>query len=503
MREFEIKLSVPADFVVPDLADPRLGVAAAEVLEPVRLSATYFDTVDLRLARHGVTLRRRTGGSDAGWHLKLPEVGGAPEAREEIQLGDDGSGTIPDQLLDLTAAYVRGRPLEVVATLDTDRRPTALQDAAGATLAELTDDTVTVSGGDQDGLVFREIEVEARSGSDKQVRRIGKRLLAGGAAPSRASSKLVQALGAPAAAAPDVLAPTRLGARAPAADAVAGSLRGNLARIVGYDPLARLGRPDAVHQMRVGVRRMRSTLRTYAPVLEPDWAGRIDAELSWLADELGGVREAEVFLDRIHRRIESMPPDDVDAAARRQLLSVLRADLRRGQARLSSSLRSTRYVSLLDQLVDAARAPQVLTGAEKPARKAVPALVQRSWRKLARGADALGTDSPEEEFHRVRKLAKRARYAAEDARAVAGDEAQTLAGEIERVQTVLGEHQDAAHAIEQLTAILDRPRLGVRTSFLIGAIVGTERALMAKTRGDFAGLWQRARRPRHRRWLKR
>lgn len=502
MREFEIKLSVPADFVRPDLVDPKAGITAAAAQDPITLSATYFDTADLRLARHGVTLRRRTGGSDAGWHLKLPEVGGPREAREEIHADDDGTAVPPEHLVALTTAHTRGLPLAEVARLETVRRPFALTDPNGTEIAELTDDTVTVAGGDQDGLVFREIEVEARDGSDQAIRRIGKRLAKSGDAVPQHSSKLVQALGARASAPPDLVAPARLGSRAPAADAVANSLRGNLTRIVGYDPLARLGRPDAVHQMRVGVRRTRSTLRTFAPVLDADWAAPLDAELSWLADALGGVREREVFLARIRGHIDALPPADVDPAARRQLLSLLSADLKRGQTQMTTALSSPRYLALLDQLIDAARAPRVVAGAERPARSAVPALVRRSWRKLAAGAETLGPDSAEEDYHRVRKLAKRARYAAEDGQAVAGKDAEALAAEIERVQTVLGEHQDAAHSAEQLGALLTRPRISVKTSFLIGVLVAVERTRMAVARGEFDAAWKRTRSPRHRRWLK-
>ena len=46
------------------------------------LSATYYDTADLRLLRSRMTLRRRRGGSDAGWHLKLPA---GADSRDEVR----------------------------------------------------------------------------------------------------------------------------------------------------------------------------------------------------------------------------------------------------------------------------------------------------------------------------------------------------------------------------------------------------------------------------------
>ncbi|MEO9197762.1 MAG: CYTH domain-containing protein, partial [Antricoccus sp.] len=66
--EIERKYDVPAGTPLPDLAD----IEGVQVGSPVEhlLEATYFDTVDLALARARITLRRRTGGDDAGWHLK-------------------------------------------------------------------------------------------------------------------------------------------------------------------------------------------------------------------------------------------------------------------------------------------------------------------------------------------------------------------------------------------------------------------------------------------------
>ena len=68
--ETEHKYDVDTDFAFPDLAGLSPGVVAAPP-QVQRLAATYFDTADLRLARAHITLRRRTGGSDAGWHGKL------------------------------------------------------------------------------------------------------------------------------------------------------------------------------------------------------------------------------------------------------------------------------------------------------------------------------------------------------------------------------------------------------------------------------------------------
>ncbi len=75
--ETEHKYDVEAGFVLPGLDGLPEGVTVAW---PRRhhLSATYFDTDDLALSQNRITLRRRTGGSDEGWHLKLPVTARAP-----------------------------------------------------------------------------------------------------------------------------------------------------------------------------------------------------------------------------------------------------------------------------------------------------------------------------------------------------------------------------------------------------------------------------------------
>ena len=70
-REIERKYDVEAGAALPSLVTMP-GVDRVEQRPPVELDAIYLDTDDLALARARITLRRRTGGGDEGWHLKLP-----------------------------------------------------------------------------------------------------------------------------------------------------------------------------------------------------------------------------------------------------------------------------------------------------------------------------------------------------------------------------------------------------------------------------------------------
>jgi inorganic triphosphatase YgiF len=197
--ETERKYDVDAGFVLPDLA----GHGDAVSMTPPgvqELAATYFDTDDLRLIGHHITLRRRTGGDDAGWHIKLP-VGGDTRREVHFPLGPPGR-TVPGEIAAEVARWSGGAPLRPVARLETRRTVRRLLDQAGEVLAEVADDQVTGSRPDpadperwrpQDS--WREVEVELKSGTPEVLDAAAAGLAAAGARPSRSASKLARVLG--------------------------------------------------------------------------------------------------------------------------------------------------------------------------------------------------------------------------------------------------------------------------------------------------------------------
>ncbi|MGY1724050.1 CYTH domain-containing protein [Blastococcus sp. SYSU DS0533] len=195
--EIERKFDVDGEFTVPRL-DEVPGVAA--VADPVvhELTAVYHDTPDLRLVRARVTLRRRTGGPDEGWHLKLPA--GAAARRELHAPLADGTDVAPAELLEVIGGLLAGEVPAPVVTMRTRRVVTALRDAAGRVLAELADDTVTATvgagtgGGAPEVRSWRELEVELVDGPEPLLAAVGEVLLAAGARPSPRASKLAFAL---------------------------------------------------------------------------------------------------------------------------------------------------------------------------------------------------------------------------------------------------------------------------------------------------------------------
>src|SRR3954454_17819911 len=195
--EIERKFEVDESFVLPGLA----GLpGVAEVREPVEhvLEAAYYDTADLRLARARVTLRRRTGGADAGWHVKLPAAAGA--RRELHSPVGRAAKTPPKAVLQPVLGVVRRAPTGQVAILRTRRLVTELADGAGRVLAELADDHVTGTalparpGEVTVVTAWREVEVELVDGDEELLAAVAAALISAGARPASAPSKLSRVL---------------------------------------------------------------------------------------------------------------------------------------------------------------------------------------------------------------------------------------------------------------------------------------------------------------------
>lgn len=199
LTEIEQKFDVPAGFVLPGLTGP--GVAGQTPPDVLHLSATYFDTAGLRLAAAKITLRRRTGGTDAGWHIKLPV---SADTRRELHfpLGE-AELEVPAPVAAEVAQWTDGEPLRPVARLETRRTVRRLVDQSGQPLAEIADDEVTGSRPDPADPArwrpagrWRELEVELVSGTRSLLNATAGQLRAAGASPSRSASKLARVLAA-------------------------------------------------------------------------------------------------------------------------------------------------------------------------------------------------------------------------------------------------------------------------------------------------------------------
>lgn len=499
-QEIERKLEVPARFRLPALSGASDDIGKVVPQPTLRLTADYFDTADLRLARNRITLRRRTGGGDDGWHLKLPHADQA--RRDEVRLPLTSAGQPPAALAHITLGVTRGAVLVPVATLRTERRPSLVYDGQGVVLAEMTDDRVSVTIGGKVSRRFRELEVEAAQGRNaNDLDSIVAALLAAGATESGFNSKVVRALGPRAIEPPDVPTPRKVRPHDTAGDAIQSLLARHVTAFIQHDLGVRRGLPDSVHQLRVAARRLRSALKVFAPLIDIDWATGLREELAWIAGALGAARDNEVLEIRLLAGLA-----EIDVKGTGQAAAVVRRELSRDEHKAArdatAAMQSARYLALLDALVEAAGAPRLSAASSAAAGKALPPLMRSTWQRLARAVRALRQNGPDEAWHAARIRAKQARYAADALVPVFGRPAKQLAAQLELVTELLGCHQDAAVAAQAAAALAATKGVGGDGGYALGLLHEAQRAEVRETRREFKRIWPTVAKSRRRRWLR-
>ena len=479
-REREDKYAVADDFVLPDLTDLAGDDGRLETAQQ-RLTSQYHDTAGGDLWTAGVTLRRRTGGSDDGWQLKLPAGAARTEVRSTAR-----SRTVPRPLADAVLGLARRRPLVPVAELTTERAVTRLLDAQGRLRAEVADDRVSsVTLGEESRLDhWREVEVElGEAGDEALLAAVGQRLSAAGAGPATHPAKLARALGLPA------VEHTETAAAATVADLVARYVREQCDEILRGDLALRLGEPR-VHKTRVALRRLRSTLRVYGALFDAEPAQRLESELRWLATLLGEVRDREVLQTRFEAQLAELPAELVLGPVAADLDTVLSGERRQHLQQLLGELGSPRQLELLEALGRWRTEPPFLEGASaavEQVRAPVRAARQQLRRRLRQAQQATGPHQ-EELLHRARKAAKRARYAAELA-VPAWSKAARHAERAQDLQTVLGEHQDSVVASVFLRRMgAEAGSRAGRNGFTYGLLCAREHERAERIRRDLPGL---------------
>jgi CHAD domain-containing protein len=477
----------PAETSVSPSFEGLSSVGRIERSPVQNLDAVYFDTPEYDLAAHGVTLRRRTGGPDAGWHLKLPA---GPDARTEVRLPlGDAAGGVPEQLRDVVLAIVRHKPLAPVARIETARTVDVLYGPSGEPLAEFCDDQVTASAGPDDARQgWREWELELVEDGDPDsgkllLDRLANRLLDAGAEPAGHGSKLAR-----------VLDGARGDSQAKAAestDPVHRAIAQHREELLVWDRAVRADAWDSVHQMRVVTRKIRSLLRASEEsfgITDDAW---VLEELRLLAGILGSARDAEVLAERYERALDELPPDLVRGPIRERLVEGAKRRYQAGWRRSLTAMRSERYFRLLDAL-DALVASEPTAsedGTERaPATIEYPYKRVRKAMKKARAAEAdaeVSAAHRDETLHKVRKRAKQLRYTA----AALGE--PEVADRAKAVQALLGDHQDSVVSRVHLSQEAIAARGANEDTFTYGVLFQQEAELALRSEEQLDGALKR------------
>lgn len=163
--EQEIKFEVNDDVAKPTF-EAVAHVDAVSKPTTMHLNAHYFDTPDLALSQAKITLRRRSGGKYAGWHLKTTTQEGRQETHVPLDSGNEND--VPDALKRLVSDHIGDQPLAEVARIQNQRTETLLLGKDGTPIAEFCDDLVTARSGSMSAPTrWREWEVEATQQAQK------------------------------------------------------------------------------------------------------------------------------------------------------------------------------------------------------------------------------------------------------------------------------------------------------------------------------------------------
>jgi CHAD domain-containing protein len=466
--EVERKFDVVDSTLSPSF-EGHSAVARVERSPSAHLEAVYFDTTDHDLAAHRITLRRRTGGSDAGWHLKLPA---GPDARTEVRcpLDDGVGGVVPDGLKDIVLAIVRDRPLGPVARISTDRTVDILYDPSGSPIAEFSDDKVIASAGEGDQQQWREWELELAEGASRDLLdRLANRLLDAGAMPAGHGSKLARVL---ASATADEPKPKPK----PKADPIHKAVAEHVRELVEWDRAVRADVYDSVHQMRVTTRKIRSLLQSAEGAFGISDDAWVLDELRQLAAVLGVARDAEVLAQRYEKALDELPEELVRGPIRRRLVDGAKRRYGSGLRRSLIAMRSDRYFRLLDALDGLVAAEPPPTAADdEPVTATIDSAYKRVRKAAKRASEAAGEDR-DESLHRIRKGAKRLRYTA------AATGADKVSDRAKSIQSLLGDHQDSVVSRTHLSQQADAAHRAGEDTFTYGLLYAREDELAIDAR---------------------
>ncbi|XNY99623.1 CHAD domain-containing protein [Micrococcus luteus] len=473
--EAEVTFVLDAEADLPDLS----AVFAQGEVREQSLRAVYLDTTDLLLLRNRVTLRRREGGTDDGWHLKLPAGADRLEVRPDLGTGA-GRWAVPATHLDALAEQLGGdweslpeaeRGLMPVAVLRTQRTEVDLLDAQGAVVATLCDDRVEAS---PSGRAWRELEVELMPGAAPELLDLTvMHLAAQGVEPSESPSKLGRALEKSLKRQETGKGPKK---KDPAGVLVMAYVAEQAAVIRAREAGVAADAPEAVHKSRVAIRRLRSTLRTFGALFEAEQADALRQELGWYARRLGAPRDAEVVSARILADLDDVPRADYDGPVKTRAAEELERRHAEAHAQLVKAQGSPRYGRLMDTLTEFVAAPPLAGQHGRKGKKVLPQMIADAVAVAAETAAAARAAATAPErlalLHETRKQAKAVRYAFEAMVPAFGETAAARAAEWEQVTEALGAVQDLETVLPALRRVRDAAVDAGESSYTYGWLAG-------------------------------
>ena len=249
--------------------------------------------------------------------------------------------------------------------------------------------------------------------------------------------------------------------------------------------------PEHVHEMRVAVRRLRAILRASRALFDDRWVERLRSELDWLGAALGLVRDLDVLHAYLQPRLAAL--EGAEHRAGQRVLRRLAADRTRARAGLNETLDSPRYPRILEQLETFLTRPPA-----SASDVSLPDVAATEWKRLRKAVQKLPGRPSVDELHAVRVKVKRARFAAELARAAAGERGKRFIHQAKKLQDILGDLQDAVVIEQYLHDAIDRTE---PAQALGRDLVKRQRKRRKKARAAFFEEWPKLKRRGREAWI--
>ena len=362
---------MPYSAAAPRLINPDLGlhnlVTRAGHNAGYAIDVTLLDAPDHRLIRSGVLLAHRVLDGRGEWYLASSEW--SPMLPEE-RIEPMGQADLPEEFTELIRPFRRRATLGPVAALSCERREFALRDDRGTTMALLRDDKVTVRRGGLTTARFREVMLTPTGSglSEEQAAHVERVLRNAGATQVGRFPPLVSRLGAPATGPTDFPTPQSLEQDTSFAQFVSHLLAARLRQLLIADLTVRTDGPSGAAELATAAARLRSELQGLASVVDASWLEDLDEELQWTV----GQAEQEV---QSSAQNGAKPAGD-----------------------LKLRLRGERYLTLLDRLVTATRAPQVGNASSLQASEVLGSLLNVAQSAVEKSAERLRADSAAQDW---------------------------------------------------------------------------------------------------------
>lgn len=444
-----------------------------------------YDTDDRRLAAAGITLALHRGDGPPQWRLALPDGDHDEHLRVPLAADAPDPAPVPAEIEELTRGAARDRVVRPVGRARTTRSVTRLVADGDAVVADVVHDHVTLAtlGRSTELVSWTEAALHPHEGASAELlAELAVRFADDGLEPAApgiesALDRLLRPSGA---------RRRRAGKKGSSGAALMEYLGAQAERLAAEDLRVRRDEPDAVHQLRVASRRMRSALQAFRPLLDVERTEPVVEALRELGRALAPARDAEVLRERILTGLADLPPElrlgHAEAFTTRHFARV-EAEAR---AAVLTELDGPRYTALrgaIDALLDE---PPLAKTARS--RRGLDDGVKRARRRLRKAVEVAVEPGPEQEtaVHAARKAGKRLRYATE----VAGTKDKRL----KRLQTALGEHQDAVVARDALRELGAAAHASGENGFSFGVLLGRDVERALRIEQELPALWKAARR---------